>query len=181
MARTLADAQRDDGRADEPGRGPEGRGADGGLGPWNLADADGREPSDGNLQRGGQHGQQPEDGGASRPVGYADRAGRAPRDSITVGTGERPEQLAGSGPWDSLVWLPCRDGKARPTQRALQRLVARLPAELGYRSIEDSEEAYLSPLVHGATNRVGRLRGYGNAINPYVAAAFIEAYLRTRQ
>jgi hypothetical protein len=53
-----------------------------------------------------------------------------------------------------------------------------LPAELGYVRHPDSQEvAYLSPLVQGATHRVGRLRGYGNAINTQVAAAFIEAYL----
>jgi DNA (cytosine-5)-methyltransferase 1 len=28
-------------------------------------------------------------------------------------------------------------------------------------------------------NRVGRLKGYGNAINPYVAAKFIRAYLES--
>ena len=33
------------------------------------------------------------------------------------------------------------------------------------------------PLADGIPARVGRLRGYGNAINPYVAAAFIESYL----
>lgn len=31
------------------------------------------------------------------------------------------------------------------------------------------------PLAHGIPGRVGRLRGYGNAINPWVAAAFIRA------
>ena len=44
-------------------------------------------------------------------------------------------------------------------------------------SMGDGDHAYLSPLVHGATHRVGRLRGYGNSISPQVAQAFIEAYL----
>jgi len=55
--------------------------------------------------------------------------------------------------WNDLVWLPCRDGKARPTQSGLQ------------------------PLAHGVSARVGRLRGYGNAIVPQVAAEVIAAYM----
>ncbi len=55
--------------------------------------------------------------------------------------------------WASFEWLACRDGKARPTQPGL------------------------FPLAHGIPGRVGRLRGYGNAIVPQVAATFIEAYI----
>jgi DNA (cytosine-5)-methyltransferase 1 len=35
-------------------------------------------------------------------------------------------------------------------------------------------------LAHGVSNRVGRLRAYGNAIVPQVAAQFIGAYLETQ-
>jgi len=59
----------------------------------------------------------------------------------------------GEAGWDRIEWIPCRDGKYRPTQPGLQ------------------------PLAHGISGRVGRLRGYGNAIVPHVAAAFIDAYL----
>jgi DNA (cytosine-5)-methyltransferase 1 len=64
---------------------------------------------------------------------------------------ERADQCT---PWASgLVGeIPCRDGK--------------------HRLIEPS----IHPLAHGIPGRVGRLRGYGNAIVPQVAAAFIQAY-----
>jgi DNA (cytosine-5)-methyltransferase 1 len=62
--------------------------------------------------------------------------------------------IIGAG-WADLEWLPCRDGKARPTQPGL------------------------FPLAHGYTGRMGRLRAYGNAIVPQVAAEFIRAYLAT--
>jgi DNA (cytosine-5)-methyltransferase 1 len=32
-------------------------------------------------------------------------------------------------------------------------------------------------LAHGLSARVGRLRGYGNAIVPQVAATFVEAFI----
>ncbi len=83
-------------------------------------------------------------------VGDTDDAGSQGRERHQLP--ERPDQLS---PWaaDSLEWLLCRDGKARPTQSGLQ------------------------PLAHGVSNRVGILRGAGNAIVPQVAAAFIDAYL----
>jgi DNA (cytosine-5)-methyltransferase 1 len=57
------------------------------------------------------------------------------------------------GAWRDADWLLCRDQKVRPV------------------------EPGTFPLAHGIPARVGRLRGYGNAIVPQVAAAFIEAYL----
>ena len=50
-------------------------------------------------------------------------------------------------------WIPCADGKTRRI------------------------EPGLAPLVDGFSNRVGLIRGYGNAIVPEVAAEFIQAYL----
>ncbi len=60
---------------------------------------------------------------------------------------------ATNGFWADAEWLPCRDGKARPT------------------------EPGTFPLAHGATQRVGRLRAYGNCIVAPQAAEFVRAFL----
>lgn len=57
------------------------------------------------------------------------------------------------GFWSDADWLGCRDGKFRPV------------------------EPSTFPLVNGVPARVGRLRGYGNAIVPQVAAEFIKAFM----
>ena len=58
-----------------------------------------------------------------------------------------------NGPWRAADWLGCRDGKWRPV------------------------EPGTFPLAHGLPARVGRLRGYGNAIVPQAAAEFVRAFL----
>jgi DNA (cytosine-5)-methyltransferase 1 len=65
-------------------------------------------------------------------------------------------QADGAVMWEEAEWIACTDGKARPV------------------------EPGTFPLAHGVPARVGRLRGYGNAIVPQVAAAFIEAYCEAR-
>lgn len=59
------------------------------------------------------------------------------------------------GFWSDADWLGCRDGKFRPV------------------------EPGAFPLANGIPARVGRLRGYGNAIVPQVAAEFIKAFMRS--
>ena len=155
--------------------------ADGPSATRGVADADGRIASDGDVQRGGEHGQRPQDGGAG---GWDTGRGKPehgdgptdeslgpshladPRHAELPGRHEASEEpghgddarrvLAphgGENPWSGVIWLPCRDGKARPTQSGL------------------------FPLADGAPGRVGRLRAYGNAIVPQAAAAFMKAYL----
>ena len=41
-------------------------------------------------------------------------------------------------------------------------------------------ESGIEPLAHGVPNRVGTLRGYGNAIVPQVAAEFVTAYMEAQ-
>lgn len=55
--------------------------------------------------------------------------------------------------WSDADWLGCRDGKFRPV------------------------EPGTFPLGNGIPARVGRLRGYGNAIVPQVAAEFVKAFM----
>jgi len=87
---------------------------------------------------------------------YASSSGAASRFS-KPGSQERPESRStpwgGSAQWGGCVYTACRDGKARPVKPGIQ------------------------PLVDGVPGRVGRLRGYGNAIVPQVAAEFVGAYM----
>ena len=55
--------------------------------------------------------------------------------------------------WSDCGWIPCSDGVSRPVEPGTH------------------------PLAHGISGRVGLLRGYGNAIVPEAAAAFIVAAL----
>lgn len=56
-------------------------------------------------------------------------------------------------PWADAEYLPCADGRARPTQPGIR------------------------PLAHGVPARASKLRAYGNAIVPQLAAAFIQAFM----
>ena len=73
------------------------------------------------------------------------------RSSKTISLADTVRPNATNGYWSDPDWLYCRDEKWRPV------------------------EPSTFPLAHGATNRVGRLRGYGNAIVAPQAQAFIEA------
>lgn len=106
------------------------------------------------------------------PFGMADpnseRLQRERRDSYSQGRKRQNIRQAGlldgagsennttnphHGFWSDTDWLGCRDGKFRPV------------------------EPGAFPLANGIPARVGRLRGYGNAIVPQVAAEFIKAFM----
>ncbi|GAN55230.1 DNA cytosine methyltransferase [Tanticharoenia sakaeratensis] len=104
--------------------------------------------------------------GSNAAFGLADTvsAGRPewrpqPRSRQAAGRGGRGGldhgEWAGAhrGGWSGADWIGCRDGKFRPVEPGSQ------------------------PLAHGIPARVGRLRGYGNAIVPQVAAAFIKEFI----
>jgi len=69
------------------------------------------------------------------------------------GNGNATERIEKSGAWSDVEWLECADGKARPV------------------------EPGLAPLAHGVPGRVAKLRGFGNAIVPQVAAQFVGAFM----
>jgi DNA (cytosine-5)-methyltransferase 1 len=62
-----------------------------------------------------------------------------------------------NGFWAATEWIKCVDNRTRPI------------------------EPGTFPLAHGATNRVGKLRGYGNALTAEVAKGFIEAFLEVER
>lgn len=74
-----------------------------------------------------------------------------------------------NGFWRDADWLFCRDGKWRPVEPGTFPLVDGAAARMGR----------VEPRVArvASSNRVGRLKGYGNAINAQAAAAFIRAYM----
>lgn len=154
-----------------------------------MASTDGRESRNGNVQRGGKHGLFAQDGGAGEleqaerrrceqrnarersiqesdarsttdGLGPASERGfgmwlRQRRTRIANGREELPP--GGPGPtngfWRDAEWLYCTDGKYRPV------------------------EPGTFPLAHGYPNRVGVLRGYGNALCAPQATEFIKAVM----
>jgi DNA (cytosine-5)-methyltransferase 1 len=80
------------------------------------------------------------------------RTRRTTRRETTETLGYRDTAIP-DGSWDHLDWIDCLDGKSRPTQPGLFPLATRHPGD------------------------VARLRAYGNAINPVLAAEFVKAWM----
>lgn len=108
-------------------------------------------------------------GGLAQPNREQQRPQRGARErvnNVPSGREQGPTTLAGlcgdnttdphNGFWSEADWLGCRDGKFRPV------------------------EPGTFPLANGISTRVGRLRGYGNAIVPQVAAEFIKAFMAAK-
>jgi len=112
------------------------------------------------------HGPVTEAGGTGRMADAENTDRRPGKRPTETGTGQ--EEIGGIGSpgggingrtrqahgfWGDPDWLYCRDGKWRPV------------------------EPGTFPLAHGAPARVGRLRGYGNAINAEAAKEIINSYM----
>ena len=76
-------------------------------------------------------------------------------DHPPAGHGHTAAPEGRSGHWDDHIWLTGSDGKARRSQPGLPLL------------------------AYGVSNRVGRLRAYGNAIVPPLAAEVVKALMET--
>lgn len=95
---------------------------------------------------------------ACEGLGYADRNGRVGGAVQLEGRAVHPGASRSiAGFWSDAEWRRGADGKARPIEPGLE------------------------PLAYGVPARVVRLRGYGNAIVPQVAAAFTEAFLSSAE
>ena len=96
-------------------------------------------------------------------------AGRERATGPAAASGLHSRPLEVNGFWRDADWLLCRDGKWRPVEPGTFPLVDWAAARMG--RVEPGVARVAS------SNRVGRLKGYGNAINAQAAAAFIRAYM----
>lgn len=83
--------------------------------------------------------------------------------------GQSLRPLEVNGFWRDADWLLCRDDKWRPVEPGTFPLVDGAAARLG------RVEPWVARVA--SSNRVGRLKGYGNAINAQAAAEFVRAYM----
>ncbi|HCD7529269.1 TPA: DNA cytosine methyltransferase [Klebsiella pneumoniae] len=159
----------------------------GGLGNANFARLEGLSGNDGAAAREGTTGPAAAPGVHDR-LANTEGSGRRERTENIAGVriGNAEEGAAGrfakhggmvdefrplevNGFWRDADWLFCRDGKWRPVEPGTFPLVDGAAARMG--RVEPGVARVAS------SNRVGRLKGYGNAINAQAAAAFIRAYM----
>lgn len=74
---------------------------------------------------------------------------------ISLESQQEADRCNASNPWAKYEIIRCADGKARRIEPGIY------------------------PLAYGVPKRMGQFRGYGNAIVPQVAAAFIKAFMET--
>ena len=103
------------------------------------------------------------------------------RAEIHAGQGDDAGTSCLSSPWQSYAWIIGHDGKARRVGTRIRRVADGLSAGVaGLRAGDDAAKAELEMipmLAHGVLARVGKLRAFGNAIVPAVAAEVIGAYM----
>jgi len=171
-----------------------------------LAHADGGNASTKGLQRGGEHRQQPQDGRRAQGLADAGSIGRQRRQSSPSRHNDH-RQASGRpqgehGPVGAIADSAARVGdtagkglqgqwsKYRPRGERHSGLVGlavqvgvpewngptiAIECSDGARRVSAQPDSF--PVGHGVSGRVGRLRAYGNAIIPQVAAAFVAAFM----
>lgn len=107
----------------------------------------------GNQEEWTRHGASP--GRRCDLVGMAAHADIAIENERPSGREQSVRDKRGKTFWDESDWLPCQDGCHRPV------------------------EPGTFPLAHGIASRMDKVRAYGNAIVPQVAAAFIQAAMES--
>src|SRR6185312_1825671 len=117
--------------------------------------------------------------GKKRPDGTRDKFWKLPGAASLTGWPTPTSSLADKGVRSTEDGIREAMRNHGPDLAAVACLTATQPARL-----TDSGELLTGsvapgtfPLAHGASSRVGRLRAYGNAIVPQVAAEFIQAFL----
>jgi DNA (cytosine-5)-methyltransferase 1 len=125
-------------------------------------------------------------GSANGLMGNANAIGSIRR----AGGGRQAQHRAEQSSWSNLIWLPCTDGKQRPTGivahaghharcseqgEQLQERDAGAGEPSGSEPGQGPTQSIIQPLAHGVPARVAKLRAAGNAIVPQVAAEFIKA------
>lgn len=156
----------------------------GGLGNANFARLEGLSGNDGAAGRKGTTGPAAAPGVHDRLANtdneqYSIAISGCGHEYVSTGREQDPAAFAGlcgdyralevNGFWRDADWLFCRDGKWRPVEPGTFPLVDGAAARMG------RVEPWVARVA--SSNRVGRLKGYGNAINAQAAAAFIRAYM----
>jgi DNA (cytosine-5)-methyltransferase 1 len=158
---------------------------------WWVADSNVRQPRNGELQPGGQHGQQPQDGIAG---GMGDAGGQGSGRHAGAVSGAQAESQREGQQSRRVADKPVDAGAVERLEHATSEQVelsrcARESRSADFWSAydivpcEDGKARRIEPgtfpLAHGVPARVGKLRAYGNAIVPQTAQIFIESYLET--
>jgi len=139
-----------------------------------------------------------EKGRQPRPIGTGELSGRpegcaTPLGGVVDSVNPRPQRLAGDGDgsnqsrrdetdtdgsitapgfWGDFDLVSCREDKTRRVESCSTPLAHGIPRSMGQPKSE------LRAMAKSAkNNRKGRLKGYGNAIVPQVAAMFIESFM----
>ena len=158
--------------------------------PDGLADA-GRDPGDARrlADRSGEGDGAPGVGPHAEPrrhgdlggVGDADDARSQGRIERGDSSGQWLAGASGVGFWSDFDIIPCLDGKARRVPSGAQSVLLGVASGVSA-GVDGCGVARLGhPLAQGVKNRVGSLRGFGNAIVPELAAEFVRAFMESER